>query len=94
MVRQSRAGSYETCILTTCHSLKGVTFDLVIPVGLFSVTARTALCVFSPYCPLTLALNPVGFGEGSSTSRLLTRFGTLSAGLHTLVISANSSMPA
>ena len=34
--------------------------------------------------PLTLALNPAGFGKGSSTSRLPTRFGTLSAGLHTL----------
>ncbi len=34
VVLQFRAGSYETCILTTCRSHKGAAFDLLILVGL------------------------------------------------------------
>jgi hypothetical protein len=45
-------------------------------------------------CDVTIALNPVGLRERSSASRYQTHFGTLSAGLHTLIISANSGMPA
>jgi hypothetical protein len=65
VVRQFRAGSYETCTLTTCHSHWGAAFDLVILVGLFSVTARADIHVLSPYHP-SLALNGGGFPEGFS----------------------------
>ena len=50
--------------LTTQGILKDPFFDLIIPVGLFSVTARTTLCVFSPYCPQPWPLIPRDSGKG------------------------------
>ena len=40
-------------------------FDLITPVGLYCLTARAALRLISPYCPI-LALNRMEFPEGSS----------------------------
>ena len=65
VVPQFRAGSYETCILTTQGVLGDPSFDLLILVGLFSVTALTDIHMCSPYHP-SLALNGGGFPEGFS----------------------------
>ncbi len=62
VVRQFRAGSYETCSLTTCRKHREAAFDLLILVGLCSMTALTNIQLLSPYHP-SLALNGGGFPE-------------------------------
>jgi len=68
VVRQFRAGSYKTCNLTTRRKHREAAFDLLIPVGLCSITALTGIQIPSPYHP-SLALNG-GFSEGFSRHRL------------------------
>ncbi len=63
VVRQFRAGSYETCNLTTCANTRKHSFDLLVPVGQSLVTALTDFRMFSPYCS-TLALNRMELPDG------------------------------
>jgi len=54
---------YYPATFPTCTNTRKCIIDLIIPVGLCSVTTRKVLCLLSPYCPI-LALNRVGFPEG------------------------------
>ena len=69
VVRQFRAGSYETRNLTTRRKHREAAFDLLIPVGLCSLTALANIHLISPYHPF-LALDGGGFSEGFSCHHL------------------------
>ena len=55
----------EACNPTTHANTGKHAFDLITPVGLYCLTARAALRLISPYCPI-LALNRMEFPEGFS----------------------------
>jgi len=77
--KQFRAGSYETCSLTTHRRHREAVFDLIIPAYLCSVTALADIQSVSPYHrPLTEEDSSRG-----SPVTFQTRFGTLSTGLRT-----------
>ena len=65
VVQQFRAGSYETCNLTTCRTLMGAALYLLILVGKSAVTTLTDIHLVSPYHP-SLGLNRGGFSDGFS----------------------------
>ena len=67
-VRQFRAGSYKTCSLTACRKHREAASDLIILVGLRSMTALANLHLISPYHP-SPALNGGGFSDGFSRHR-------------------------
>ncbi len=64
-VQRFRAGSYRTCILTSCCLLWEAAFGLIILVGRSKVTTHTVIQLISPYRP-SLALNGGGFPDGFS----------------------------
>ena len=64
-----RAGTLETCSLTTYCSHRGAAFDLLILVGLSPFNDAYGHAAISPYHP-SLALNGGGFPEGFSCHHL------------------------
>ncbi len=69
VVQRFRAGSYETCNLTTYRKHREAVFNLLILVGLCSLTTLTDIQLISPYHP-SPALNGGGFSEGFACHRL------------------------
>lgn len=80
-VLRFRTGSYKTCNLTPCHKHREAAFDLIILVGLFSITTLTKVQIFSPYHS-SRALTGEDFLRGLHVTTP-TQFDPLSAGLRT-----------
>jgi hypothetical protein len=92
MVQQFRAGSYETCNLTTYRTLMGAALYLLILVGKSAVTTLTDIHLVSPYHP-SLGLNRGGFSDGFSCHHS-NPFRYIVRGASHPVIQRNSSTPA
>jgi hypothetical protein len=69
VVQRFRAGSWQTCNLTTCHIHRDAAFDLLILVGRISMTVFKNIQLISPYHP-SQVLNGVGFSEGFACRHL------------------------
>jgi hypothetical protein len=61
----SRASTFDTCNLSTRANTRKHVKDLLIPVGQLAIDERLRLFEYSHHLVLTLALNRVGFSEGS-----------------------------
>jgi hypothetical protein len=68
---ESRASTLDTCNLSTRANTRKHVKDLLIPVGQLAIDKRLRLFEYSHLIALTLALNRVGFSEGSSPHGLL-----------------------
>jgi hypothetical protein len=62
---ESRASTLDTCNLSTRANTRKHVKDLLIPVGQLAIDERLRLFEYSHHIVLTLALNRVGFSEGS-----------------------------
>jgi len=80
-IQRFRTGSYKTCNLISRYKHKDAAFDLIILVGLFSITMLINIQILSPYHS-SLALTGEDFLRGLHVA-IPTQFDPLSAGLRT-----------